>query len=177
MQDSTDNRNYKYYAFISYSHNGNSMFAEKVRKFFPQSTLFSKDDMRMAVWLQKKLESYRLPTTICKKFEINPKQRIKPIFRDEDELGCGVLDVELNKNLDASKCLIVLCSPYSAKPNKTGFNHINNEIKHFIDKNGTKYVIPVIINGVPNDSEQECFPPEIKKHNFVDQNQDGYATI
>ena len=158
---------YKYYAFISYSHSGNSKFADIIRKLFPQSTLFTKADMKWGIWLQKQLESYRLPAVISKKFKIDPKRRIKPVFRDENELGCGILDNELHKNLDNSKYLIVVCSPNSANPNREGVNHIDNEIKHFISKNGTERVIPVIVNGIPNDSEQNCFPPEIKKHNFV----------
>ena len=41
---------YRYYAFISYSHRGNTPLAEKVRKTFPHSTLFSKEDMKWAIW-------------------------------------------------------------------------------------------------------------------------------
>ena len=160
-------KQYKYYAFISYSHKGNSPLAEKVRKTFPQSTLFAKEDMKWAIWLQRELESYHLPAALCEKLNIDHKQRIKPVFRDEDELGCGLIDRELNSNLDVSKYLIVLCSPNSANPNKDGFHYINDEINHFISVNGAARVIPVIIDGVPNDPERECFPPALKKHQFI----------
>ena len=162
----TQETQYKYYAFISYSHRGDTGFAAKFRNRFPQSTLFTKDDMRWGIWLQKSLEQYRLPAVISRKLKIDPKKRIKPVFRDEDELGCGILHEELYKNLDRSKYLLVLCSPNSAKLNRDGVNYIDTEARYFISKYGPERVIPIIIDGVPNDPEKECFPPVIKEYCF-----------
>ena len=80
---------YKYIAFISYSHCGDSKLASRLRSIFPQTTLFARDDMKWAVWLQRKLETYRLPATLSRQYNLDPKNSLKPVFRDEDELGGG----------------------------------------------------------------------------------------
>lgn len=131
---------YKRYAFISYNHR----------------------DIKMAKWLHKKLESYKLPTEIHNEFE-NSKY-LRPVFRDEEDLDTGVLSDELKKNLESSKYLIVICSPNSAQS-----EWVSNEVKTFIDWGRLDRIIPYIINGTPkSNNEDECFPKSlldyIKKH-------------
>lgn len=131
------NKPYEYFAFISYK----------------------REDEKWAKWLQKKLESYRLPTAIRKE---NPElpNKIRPVFRDQSELAGGNLKTEIEKGLDGSKYLIVICSPRSAKS-----PWVSKEVQHFIDQGREEYIIPFIIGGTPNasNSEDECFPEGLRQ--------------
>lgn len=131
---------YRRYAFISYNHR----------------------DIKMAKWLHKKLESYKLPTEIHNEFE--DSKYLRPVFRDKEDLDTGVLSDELRKNLETSKFLIVICSPNSAQS-----EWVSNEVKTFIDWGRLDRIIPYIIDGTPkSNNEDECFPKSlldyIKKH-------------
>lgn len=124
------------YAFISYNHR----------------------DAKMAKWLHKKLESYRLPTEIRNEFE-NSKY-LRPVFRDQEDLNTGVLGDELKKNLESSKYLIVICSPNSANS-----EWVSKEVDAFIEWGRWEYIIPFIIEGAPNSGdERECFPLALRKY-------------
>lgn len=128
---------YEYFAFISYK----------------------REDEKWAKWLQKKLESYSLPTAIRKE---NPElpNKIRPVFRDQSELSGGNLKAEIEKGLNASKFLIVICSPRSAQS-----PWVSKEVQHFIDEGREEYIIPFIIGGTPNASntEDECFPEGLRQ--------------
>ena len=127
---------YKYFAFISYNHR----------------------DEKWAKWLHKKLESYRLPTEIHN--EIEACKYLRPVFRDQEELNTGVLSDELGKKLEASKFLIVICSPNSAKS-----KWVSNEVKAFIEMGRLEYITPFIIDGTPNSGvEEECFPAALREY-------------
>lgn len=117
-------KQYEYFAFISYK----------------------REDEKWAKWLQKKLESYSLPTAIRKE---NPElpNKIRPVFRDQSELSGGNLKAEIEKGLNRSKYLIVICSPRSAKS-----PWVSKEVQHFIDQGRENYIIPFIIGGTPNAS-------------------------
>ena len=130
----------EYFAFISHSHK----------------------DKKWAKWLQHKLEHYKLPSNLNGRSDL-PKE-IRPVFRDITELASGKLKEEIEKNLNASKYLIVVCSPNAAKS-----DYVNEEIKRFIEWGRTDHIIPFIIEGVPYASElsqvtdkaKECFPPSL----------------
>ena len=126
----------QYYAFISYK----------------------RDDQKWAEWLQEKLEHYKLPTNLNGRSDL-PKE-IRPVFRDKSELAAGVLADEIQKALDNSKYLIVICSPHSAKS-----EWVNKEVQAFIESGRTEKIIPFIIEGVPNSNndETECFPKAIRE--------------
>ena len=126
----------QYYAFISYK----------------------RDDQKWAEWLQEKLEHYKLPSNLNGRDSL-PKE-IRPVFRDKSELAAGVLADEIQKALDNSKYLIVICSPHSAKS-----EWVNKEVQAFIDSGRTDKIIPFIIEGVPNSNndETECFPKAIRE--------------
>lgn len=124
--DNTKNK----YAFISYSHK----------------------DIAVAKWLQRKLESYKLPTTICNEFE--DSKYLRPIFRDSTDLNSGILSNEIRNNLRSSKFLIIICSPNSSKS-----KWVSDEVRAFIEWGRLEYIIPFIIDGVPNSgNETECMP-------------------
>lgn len=128
---------YEYFAFISYK----------------------REDEKWAKWLQKKLESYRLPTAIRKE-NPNLPNKIRPVFRDQSELSGGNLKAEIEKGLNGSKYLIVICSPRSAKS-----TWVSKEVQHFIDQGREEYIIPFIVGGTPNASnpEDECFPEGLRQ--------------
>ena len=91
----------KYWAFISYSHR----------------------DEQVATALQRAIETYRVPRRLVDNrtaFGEVPS-RVKPIFRDRDEL-CASTDLKalVREALAQSRYLIVVCSPDSARSAWTG---------------------------------------------------------
>lgn len=127
---------YNYYAFISYS----------------------RKDRKWAKALQRQLETYRLPTAILKRYNYAPK-RLAPVFRDETDLSGTVLADSLHRELDASRYLIVICSPRSAAS-----EWVNDELAYFIAQGRQDQIIPYIIDGEPfSGGETECLPPAIRE--------------
>ncbi len=79
--------NYRYKAFISYSH----------------------ADEAMARWLHRSLESYRPPP------QLGITSRLRPVFRDREELAASTdLSEEIMAALRASESLVVICSRSAA---------------------------------------------------------------
>ncbi len=102
-----NNTNFKYHAFISYSHK----------------------DIKFARWLQKSIENYKIPKSLRElknkdgsiKYPNLPKDLKRSIFRDEEELSpSGSLPKRLQEALSLSKKLIVICSPYAVGVHKKG---------------------------------------------------------
>lgn len=135
--NSLQEKNYEYYAFISYM----------------------REDDKWAKWLQNKLEYYKIPTAVRKKYSNLPK-RVRPVFRDTTDLELGVLPQKIQKGLDSSKFLIVICSPRSASSFWVG-----KEVQSFIDSGRSEHIIPFIIEGSPHSAEpqNECFPEAIRR--------------
>jgi hypothetical protein len=128
---------FKYFAFISYN---------------------SKD----TVWgkqLQKKLEHYRMPSTLCSErgWQRTP---ISPVFFAPTDIQPGGLSEELQERLKASQNLIVICSPNSAKSQWVG-----REIEFFHKLGRTDNIHFFIVEGTPHsdDPEKECFNPVVEK--------------
>src|SRR5215212_3143856 len=116
---------YKYWAFISYSHR----------------------DEEWARWLHKSLETYRVPKKIVgRQSGLGPiPRRIFPVFRDRDELpGAADLGGKLKNALRQSRYLIVICSPHSAKS-----QWVNEEIKTFKSFGREGRVLCLIVGGEP----------------------------
>lgn len=126
---------FKYYAFISYS---------------SMDTAWGKK-------LQKKLEHYRMPATLCNEhgWERTP---IKPVFFAPTDIQPGGLTEELQERLRASKNLIVICSPNSAKSDWVG-----KEIEFYHKLGRTKNIHFFIVDGAPHSGnpDTECFNPVI----------------
>ena len=97
----------------------------KDKKFFAFIS-YQRQDEEYAEWLRKKLEHYRLPSSLRKKDASLPKE-IRPIFRDALELTGGFLAQEIEQALEQSKFLIVICSPRSARS-----PWVNKEVEYFI---------------------------------------------
>ncbi len=121
----------RYYAFISYK----------------------REDEKQAKWLQDKLEHYRFPTNLNGRTDL-PKN-VRPLFRDVTDLTPGILAEEINKALNDSQWLIIVCSPRSAKS-----PWVCKEAQSFIDSGRADRIIPYVIEGVPfsGDEATECYP-------------------
>ena len=128
---------FKYFAFISYSSH----------------------DTKWGKRLHKKLESYSIPSTLCKKHGWKRKP-LNPIFFAPYEIQPGTLSEELKDRLRESRHLIVIYSPYSAQSYWVGL-----EIEFFHQLGRTKDIHFFIIDGVPNsgDKTTECFNNKIKE--------------
>ena len=124
----------KKYAFISYSHK----------------------DEHIAKWLQRKLESYKLPSEIHNEYE--DSRYLRPIFRDKTDLTVGVLSNEIRDNLYHSKYLIVICSPNSAQS-----TWVNSEVKTFIEWGRLENIILFAIEG-DFDGELDYRPICLREH-------------
>lgn len=127
---------YKYFAFISYS----SL------------------DYKWGKRIQNKLEHYRMPATLCSEhgWRRNP---MRPVFFAPTDIQPGELTAELQERLRASRHLIVVCSPHSARSEWVG-----KEIAYFHQLGRTQQIHFFIVDGIPNSGnpETECFNPIIK---------------
>ena len=127
---------YKYFAFISYN----------------------SKDTEWGKRLQRKLEHYRMPATLCSEhgWERTP---IKPVFFAPTDIQPGGLTEELQQRLIASRNLIVICSPNSAQSEWVG-----KEIEFFHHLGRTKQIHFFIVDGVPHsgDPRTECFNPIVE---------------
>lgn len=134
---------YKYFAFISYS----------------------SKDARWGRRLQRKLEGYRMPATLCS--EHGWKRRpITPVFYAPTDIQPGDLRQELEARLRASRHLIVICSPHSAKAKWVGW-----EIAYFHSLGRTENIHFFIVDGEAHsqDPERECFNPIIEELGIPEQ--------
>ena len=131
------NNTYKYFAFISYN----------------------AKDTNWGKRLQKKLEHYRMPTTLCSQHGWK-RTPINPVFFAPTDIQPGGLSEELQERLKASQNLIVICSPNSAKSEWVG-----KEIEFFHHLGRTKNIHFFIVEGSPHSGnpETECFNPVIDK--------------
>ncbi len=126
---------FQYSAFISYKHG----------------------DKAWARWLQRQLERYRLPSKLCKQYDL--PRKLNAVFRDETDAAAGVLKDELHQGLSQSKFLIVVCSKKLAKSAK----YVDFEVEAFKERRGFEYIVPFIIDGEPHakNPDEECFPPSL----------------
>ena len=75
-------------------------------------------------------------------------------------MSSGNLKYEIEKGLNESQHLIVICSPNAAQS-----PWVSKEIQHFINIGREVRIIPYIIDGIPNSSifDTECFPESLRK--------------
>ena len=96
-----------------------------------------------------------MPATLCSEhgWERTP---IKPVFFAPTDIQPGGLTEELQERLKASRNLIVICSPNSAKSEWVG-----KEIKFFHELGRTKQIHFFIVDGIPHSGnpDTECFNP------------------
>ncbi len=127
---------FKYRAFISYSH----------------------ADHDWGVWLHKKLERFRTPKQLVGRETAigEVPRRLGRVYRDEAEEGAAHdLGERIERALTSSDALIVVCSPASAKS-----KWVNQEIIRFKQLGREHRVYPILVDGEPHadDPAEECFP-------------------
>ena len=127
---------FRFKAFISYSHH----------------------DRGWSAWLQRALESYRIPRRLVgSKSKLGPvPRRLTPVFRDREDLpSASDLSVKVKESLQASEALIVVCSPASA-----GSKWVNEEIRYFRSLGREDKIFALIVDGdpQPDDPSLQCFP-------------------
>lgn len=118
---------------------------------------YKREDKLWAHWLHRKLEHYKLPSSI-RKADTSLPEHVRPVFRDMTDLEPGILSENIRKGLEQSRYLIVICSPRSAKS-----EYVNYEIEEFIRQGKKQSIIPFIVEGEPHaaDPGQACFPPAL----------------
>ncbi len=138
MSDLPEPTVFKYRAFISYSH----------------------ADTDWAKWLQRGLESFKIDKDLAGRETARGAipETLRPIFRDREDFTAGeALPAQTLAALDASRALIVVCSPDSARS-----AYVNEEARLFQSRHPDRPVIPLIVGGKPGDPDLECFPPALK---------------
>ena len=122
---------YKYIAFISYRH-------------LPV-------DIRVAKAIHTMIETFKLP----KEFDADGQQPKFRVFRDREELSTSSLSESIQDALKHSKFLIVVCSK---RFNDSAWCQI--EVETFIKLHGIHRVIPVLIEGEPEESFPKTLLPD-----------------
>jgi eukaryotic-like serine/threonine-protein kinase len=129
----------RYRAFISYSH----------------------QDARIAAWLHKSLENYRVPTRLRGSDGEHGQlpERLSPIFRDRDDLSsAGAVGPRIAAALADADALVVICSPDSARS-----PWVNEEILTFKRSGRAQRIYALIVAGEPHaGDERECFPAALR---------------
>lgn len=125
---------YRYKAFISYSHR----------------------DKWLAARLQRKLEDFKSPKQIIA-ISDNKDERIGNLFRDKTDLSGYLLTEALQSALEQSEYLLVCCSRNSARS-----KWVNLEIQHFVNSGRTDKIIPVILPSFPNRNRQQIIPQALR---------------
>lgn len=129
---------YKYRAFISYSHK----------------------DEKWASWLHKALETFKIPKYLVGETTAmgTIPERMGKVFRDRDELSTSQsLGTELTQALEDSACQIVICSPNAANSHWT-----NEEILTYKRLGREDRIFCLIVDGEPGAEHAECFPPAVR---------------
>ncbi|MGH8157911.1 MAG: toll/interleukin-1 receptor domain-containing protein [Rhodanobacter sp.] len=135
---------FRYYAFISYSH----------------------QDKAWADWLHKALETYAVPKRLVGQTTLAgviPKH-LAPIFRDRDELASAHdLGDKVNQALAQSANLIVICSPRSAAS-----RWVQEEVLAYKRLGRSERIFCLMVDGEPNASDlpgrdtEECFASALR---------------
>lgn len=131
---------YRYWGFISYA----------------------RSDERWAHSLHRQLEAYRIPRDVQHQIpvEIRSLRRLRPIFRDDDELAAsGDLGGRLREALDRSGYLILVASPAAVAS-----KWVNAEVQHFVDAERAEDILVLVVDGEPGGAlEREALPAALRR--------------
>ena len=110
-------------------------------------------DRAQAVWLHRKLEAYRTPSSLVGTTGVNGfvPAHLRPIFMDrEDARSASDIETFIADKLAQSHHLIVLCTPRAAQHE----SFVGREITIFRERRPTGPIHAVVGDGVP----PACFP-------------------
>jgi uncharacterized coiled-coil DUF342 family protein len=154
-------KEYKYYAFLSYSPQDNGA---------PPADSSAAGRRCWGNWLDDALKTFFIPPEFVGQIngrgEIIP-ERIAPVFQDESELPEDAsLSAAICHALEQSLCLIVICSPRSAQSRQ-----VNEVVRYFKQLGRGNWILPVVVAGEPNagtgkksgvSPADECYVPALR---------------
>jgi tetratricopeptide (TPR) repeat protein len=116
-------------------------------------------DVGWAKWLHGWLESFRGDKDLIWRDATGTLHRtLRPLYRDPGDVTVGQTPTQQTlAALEASRALIVICSPASAQS-----SYVAEQIRLFRSRHPERPVIPLIVDGKPGHPELECFPPTLK---------------
>lgn len=135
---------FRYWAFISYSHR----------------------DKAWGRWLHKALETYRVPKRLVGMPTAAGKipSRLSPVFRDRDELPTtSDLGSAIEEALRQSRCLIVICSPEAAQS-----RWVNEEVLAFQRLGRGDRIHCLIVDSGNDAAAPLVFPPALGSRPDID---------
>jgi WD40 repeat protein len=100
---------------------------------------YSRRDRAYAARLEAALESYKPPP------ELRTSRRRLTVFRDEGDFSGIEYETAIDRHLRGSAKLIVICSPHARSS-----AYVADEIRRFASFNGAANIVPVLVDGVPN---------------------------
>ena len=107
-------------------------------------------DAKFAAWLQRAIETWRVPTRLRAELGFN---RVRPVFRDRTDLRAATsLDNALQDALLNSSALIVVCSTAAAES-----EWVDEEVAQFRKYHPDAPILPIIASGEP----PHCFPESL----------------
>jgi tetratricopeptide (TPR) repeat protein len=121
---------------------------------------YSSKDAVHARWLHRALESYKLPANSRVDHPaVRPDgQRLKPVFRDRDELSAAHdLGASIRRALAQCDALIVLCSPASARS-----QWVDAEVQEFQRLGRSGRIFCLLVEAGKDGSIEHCFPPSLR---------------
>ncbi|HKJ17001.1 MAG TPA: toll/interleukin-1 receptor domain-containing protein [Xanthomonadales bacterium] len=111
-------------------------------------------DAAFAQALESALESYRPPK------QLTDRTGHPRVFRYEGDMVGSDYDEAINKHLEQSRFLILVCSPEASAS-----QYVNDEIERFAGLKSPHYIIPVLLRGQPNNAAgrdgDKAFPPAL----------------
>lgn len=117
---------------------------------------YNRNDRAFASRLERDVERFAVPKSLRAS-----RRRLK-VFRDTDDMTGTDYGKAIRRHLDASRKLIVVCSP-----NARESNFVNDEINYFIEGHSPEAVVPVMLEGIPNnetnDESMYTFPPALQE--------------
>jgi len=129
---------------------------------------YSQQDKIWGKRLHGWLESYRVPAETTG--DLAEGQRLGRFFRDDEEMAAAANIAEIvERSIDESESMIVICSPRSAQS-----QWVASEIERFRRRGRDGKVFAFIIDGVPNSGvpDTECFPVALRRRQNPDDELD-----
>jgi|694.fasta_scaffold16262_4 hypothetical protein len=126
---------------------------------------YSRKDESLAKKLHRAIETYPIPRALRGRIGRDGPipAKLFPIFRDREELPLSSdIGSSIEDALRASRYLIVLCSPNSAKS-----DWVNEEVRRFKAMGREDRILAIMLDGTPNavrrgqNPSEECFCPAL----------------